>query len=88
MKVTVTSRVDGDLDRWLREYAAARKWSMSQTIYELLSEQRKDIQCREMIRKADGRETAQEFMARLDRIVEKKRVSDDEVMRISGESVE
>ena len=81
-------KVEPEIKAKLQEIAAAGDGNLSALVREMIRENLKDRQCREMIRKADGRETAQEFMARLDRIVEKKRVSDDEVMRISGESVE
>ena len=67
-KHTVSSVVDDSLFNWLQEYASERKWSMSQTIAELLTEKRKDEQCRELAHAGDGRregETIQDFVERL-----------------------
>ena len=71
-KVVRHTRVPEDLAHWLDEYAADHGWTVSRTICALLVEQRKDIQCREMIRKADGRETASETVERINRRVERK----------------
>ena len=57
-QVTVASKVNPGLDKWLREYAASKKWSISQTIAELLEEKRKDIECRDLARVTGGRNDA------------------------------
>ena len=52
-KVVRHTRVPEDLAHWLDEYAADHGWTVSRTICALLVEQRKDIQCREAVRRAE-----------------------------------
>ena len=85
----VILKVEPALKEKLEELAAQGDGNLSAIVREMLRENLKDRQCRDMIRAAEGRpQKAQEFIFSLDRRVERKRASDDEVMRLSGEPLE